>query len=546
MLGVRLEENSALDPVFRISSPFAMKRLRLSTIASSVALQIFFTFFVIYSITASGGFEVIDGEARYETAKSWLAGNGGALPPGQELRGVPGLHGHHYAFYGPLQSILMTPLVALTRTARGNSDQLFKFLFAVIVTPLVSALSLAILFRALRTLRFGDREAFLTVALLGLATPLWHYGRSGQEENIIGLAFALYLWGMGQLFLERFNGLKLIALAASLIFSTRWSYVPALIILLSPVVLLLWQRRADWRHWWRSLAISSAFGSAVVAAVLAYNTYRFGRPFESGYGIYFRVYPGPPFFTFNDAPNHLIALVLSPYRGLLWFCPTLLLVFGLKNVPKSSSTARLSKATLGAWIFTWFFIASFSFWNGGPAWAPRYLVALIVLLAPAFASVFASGQRWRAVIAFSLVVQFCSTLLPSASEDAVYDSLNSEHPGACTPWVCGCSALCLRGPWALRAIANTISSRALPVIELTPSAKVPGGISTLQTSDFNSVYWWPVRAAYRAHKLDPALAFAASLSVLCAAFGALWFCYRRLPEPEASPGAGATPASAIL
>ena len=171
---------------------------RLSTIASSIAIQIFVTFFVIYAITASGGLEAVDSEVRYQTAKSWLDGSGGALPPGQEHFGVPGRDGHHYSFYGPFQSALMTPVAAVVaRSSRGSSDQLFKLVFGIVVIPIISALSLAILFRALRTLRFGERDAFLTVALIGLATPMWHYGRSGEEENITALAFALYLWGMG-------------------------------------------------------------------------------------------------------------------------------------------------------------------------------------------------------------------------------------------------------------------------------------------------------------------------------------------------------------
>ena len=95
--------------------------------------------------------------------------------------------------------------------------------------------------------------------------------------------------------------------------------------------------------------------------------------------------------------------------------------------------------------------------------------------------------------------------------------------------------------YALYALGNTISSHALPVIELSPSATAPGGISALQTSDFNSVYWWPVRAAYRAHKLTPALAFAICMLVLGAACCALWFCYRRLPESSRNAAAAPNP-----
>jgi hypothetical protein len=97
----------------------------------------------------------------------------------------------------------------------------------------------------------------------------------------------------------------------------------------------------------------------------------------------------------------------------------------------------------------------------------------------------------------------------------------------------------MRGPWALRAIGNTITSRALPVIELTSEAQAQPP-PQLETSDFNSVYWWPVRAAYRAHKLSPALAFVVCLLGLSAAIGALWFFYRRLPP--SSRDAGAVPA----
>jgi len=61
------------------------QRFRLPTIARSVALQLFVCFFFIYAVTSSGGLEAIDSEVRYQTAKSWLEGNGGALLLGDEL-----------------------------------------------------------------------------------------------------------------------------------------------------------------------------------------------------------------------------------------------------------------------------------------------------------------------------------------------------------------------------------------------------------------------------------------------------------------------------
>jgi hypothetical protein len=495
-------------------------------------LQIFLVLFAVYAITAPGGFEVTDGETRFETAKSWLQGSGGALPPAMTHAGVLAPNGHYYSFYGPLQSVLMTPVVAVARRlSHGSPDHLSKLMFGVLAIPFVSALSMAVLFKALRAFDYSERIAFATSALIGLATPMWHYGRSGQEENIIGLALGLYLWGMARLFHDRFDGLSLVGLAASIVVATRWSYLPTLALILIPIAVMLWQRRAEWHRWWRSLAVCSAVGLSVLGCVLWYNVYRFGRPFETGYGLFFKVHP--PFFTFGAAPSHAAALLVSPYRGLLWFCPVLLMLFGLRTIRVNEAIRRLWLPTLAAWVFTWLFIASFSVWNAGPAWGPRYLVAPIVLLAPMFAAVLASAQRWRGIIAVSFLVQILSTVLPSSSEDFLYATRNMATPGTCTPWSCGCSALCLRAPWALRAIGNTLSSRPLPVVDLAPSATAPGGLSMLDTSDFNSVYWWPVRAAYRAHILNPAFAFALCLTVLAAAFSALLACYRRLPlEPS--------------
>lgn len=506
-------------------------RFRFPTIPCSVAIQLFLTFFVIYALTSSGGLEVADGEMRYRTAQSWLDGQGGALPPALAESGIPGRDGRSYSMYGPFQSVVMAPFVAASAlVAPAHAEQLFKLVFGVLVIPAISALSLAVLFRALCALRFSERASFRTVVLIGLATPLWHYGRSGQEENIIGLALGLYLWGVGLLFNERFEGLLLIALTVSIIVATRWSYLPTLIIILIPVAWLLWQKRVAWREWCRALAIGSALAVAVAAMVLWYNFHRFGRPFETGYGLYFQ--KNPPFFTFGAAPLHMIALIFSPYRGLLWFCPALLLLVGLKSAPKGDAFQRLWKAILGAWLFTWLFIGSLSIWTSAQGWGPRYFVALMVLLAPAFATVMRGGLRWPALIAVSVLVQFCSTLLPPSSEDFRYDATNLAHPGECTEWKCDCSALCLRGPWALRAVSNTLSSRPLPVVELNAPTTTSGGLSPLETSDFNSIYWWAVRAAYRAHKLSPSLAFTLCLLMLAAAFGALAFCYRRLPEPS--------------
>ncbi len=509
---------------------------RAVQIIKSVPVQLFAIFLAIYAVTSSGGLEVADAEVRFETAKSWLEHRGGELSSSSQ-NGVVAANGRRYGFYGPLQSVLMLPVIAVAeRVSHGAPDKLSKVVLGIVVFPLISALSMVILFQALRALEYTERTAFWTTVVVGVATPMWFYGRSGQEENIIALSLGLYLWGMALLFRDRFAGLQLVGIAASIVIATRWAYLPLLGLILLPIGPLLWRKRSDWHLWWKSLAVGAGLAVAVLSGVLWYNFARFGKPLETGYGIYF-AHRHESFFTFAKAPAHAAALLFSPYRGIFWFCPAVLILLGLRKAEASATVTSLWPSTLAAWVFNLAFIASFAVWNAGAAWGPRYLVAPIILFAPMLAAVFASGQRWRVVIAVSFFVQVLSTMLPSMSEDSIFDRRNLVSQGTCTPWTCECTALCLRGPWALRVVDNTVLSRPFPILEPSSAGTASPDVDLLATSDLNSVYWWPVRVAYHTRKFSPALAFALCLAVLAAAFGACFSVYRRLPrgsEPRPS------------
>jgi len=192
---------------------------------------------------------------------------------------------------------------------------------------------------------------------------------------------------------------------------------------------------------------------------------------------------------------------------------------------------RLLPFIATAWVLNLLLIAGFSVWTGGFAWGPRYLTAPIVLLAPLFAAVLASGKGWFGLIGISFVVQFCSVVLPSSAENYVESMRNAASPGACTPWTCDCAALCLRLPWTVRAIVNTALARPLPTLDLDSSAIVDNA-RVLESSDYNSVYWWLVRAAYRVHVLSPMLAFACCLGCLAGAAYALRRVLPSLPETD--------------
>jgi hypothetical protein len=509
-----------------------MGGMTLARLRASTSLRIFLAFLAIYVVTAPGGYECSDGVLRYQTAKSWVEGRGGALTPTIAPAVTPEAvapDGRIYAVYGPLQSLLMVPNVVLAkRLSHGSPDVLSKLMFGIAIIPLISAFSMAILFRGLAGLGYSSRVAIWTTVVVGLATPMWHYARSGQEENIVGLGFGLYLLGTAKVFRGRYSGLVLVAVGVSVIVATRWSYTPTVGLILLPVGLCLWRQRQKSVEWRISLGVALTIVASTVLALFWYNYHRFSNPFETGYGLSFRQHH-MPLFVVSQAPANAAALLFSPFRGLLWFCPTILVLVGLRVARLPLSVDRLWPFILAVWVFNIFLISSLSIWNAGFAWGPRYLMAPIILLAPLLAAVFASGKAWWwPLVAFSTIIQFCSTVLPSSAENYVYVARNEAVAGTCSPWTCDCTATCLRLPWSLKAIENTAFGRPLPVLNLDSDSLAPFDAHTiLASSDYNSVCWWLIRAAYRARKLSPSLALALCMAVLVGAAGVLCAIYRR-------------------
>ncbi|HEY4160210.1 MAG TPA: hypothetical protein VGM29_18985, partial [Polyangiaceae bacterium] len=148
---------------------------RVLAVLKSTHLRIFVVLFSIYAITSSGGLEVADADVRYETAKSWLDGRGGALASSSE-NGVLAPNGRRYGFYGPLQSVLMLPTIAIAEhISQRSADVISKSFLGIIAIPCLSALSMVVLFQALLTFGYGECAAFSATCVIAIATPLWFY-----------------------------------------------------------------------------------------------------------------------------------------------------------------------------------------------------------------------------------------------------------------------------------------------------------------------------------------------------------------------------------
>jgi hypothetical protein len=483
---------------------------------------------LVYLTTSSGGFESGDAVTRYETARSWLAGREGALPAPGANGAVTLPDGRVYSFFGPLQSVLMVPvLVAVRALPGGGVPESVRETFAIslAVFPLVSTAAIVLLFLALRLLGYSARVAFLAASAVALGSLFWHYARTGQEEHLVALGYALWLYGAARLAAGRSWPALFMAAGGAVAVATRWAVLPQLAVLAGVSLLLLLRHRNSLR--WPDLAGAALLLGGTAGALLLYNAARFGAWWETGYGVWF-AQSGLPMFLFDGYGERLAALLFSPYRGLLWYSPAVLLAL---PATFSSSAGDERVLRLGGFLVlavALLFFAAFHFWSGGHAWGPRFLAAPQVLLAPALAGFFARSPRRAVLVPLLALAQLFSTVLPASTEEYVRFNVEVAEQSPCSPWRFECAAVPQRLPRALRAVANTWADR--PGMTLEGRPMVPPEV-VLETSDYRTIYWWPVRIAFRLHRLPPRSALLLCLLGLALGTAALFRGWRLARDP---------------
>ncbi|HBL25610.1 MAG TPA: hypothetical protein DD490_02115, partial [Acidobacteria bacterium] len=264
--------------------------------------------------------------------------------------------------------------------------------------------------------------------------------------------------------------------------------------------------------------------------VLLYNHARFGDPLQTGYPIWY-AHQGYSMFTFDNYGRHFAALLASPYRGLLFYSPIAVAALAGCFLLRTSDERLLGFAAAGVLVATLLFIAAFRFWAGGHSWGPRFLTAPQVLLAPALAALIARAPRRAAwAVALCASLQIFSTVLPASTEEYVWFNIDRSQPGACNEWSFACTAVPSRIPRGLAALANTAANR--PGVALSDRALVAPEV-VLATSDYRTLYWWPVRIAFRLGRFPAWLALLACAAGLAAAAACLARAWRLCGAEEA-------------
>ncbi|MBE9508901.1 MAG: glycosyltransferase family 39 protein, partial [Chloroflexi bacterium] len=349
-----------------------------------MALLVFLFLLSIYLLLASLRIGSGDGETIYRVTRSLVEERGFAIPspssdavvvdpfgepiPRERLRGggpygAWGADGRYYAQYGVGQSLLALPFYLLGRgTYRltGWGTEGFATRAAVtLLNPLVLALAGVVLYRLARRLGY-DQGAAIGVALMAaLATPLWVYSKTFFSEPLVTLALVVAV---------------LAALRGDAGAAGGWAVCGAALgvaVLVKPVVLVVAVAffafaalRREGR--WRALVLMAGPLVGGVVGVGVYNVARFGSPLDTGYRT--AAWDVPPRVG-------LAGLLLSSGKGLLWYCPPV--VLGLAGfVPLARRRLRAMTLVGGVSALYVLVHSIYNHWHGSGAWGPRLILPI--------------------------------------------------------------------------------------------------------------------------------------------------------------------------
>jgi hypothetical protein len=322
--------------------------------------------------------------------------------------GVFGVDGALYSKKGLTPSLALIPLTVAAQAAPWLPLRATAMLF----NPLVTALTAAALYTLIRETGLRPRTALVTALLYGVATTAAVYTKTLFGEPLAALL--LLIAAIESLRFRRHGRLSTLTaagLAVGLAAGINLTYLLAAAII---GVFILHAAVLQRRGAAPILHACLAYGTPLLlcsAGIVLYNAARFGSPLTSGY-----------YFGSGEGFNRpfllgLFGLTISPYRGLLWYSPLVLLALpgAWLFMKQQRDTTLLTIALVAAQFATY---ASWWSWHGGVVWGPRFLLPalplLMLLAAPVIERAAGRASLRRFIIALgalSLGIQIPGILL---------------------------------------------------------------------------------------------------------------------------------------
>ncbi|HEY2773274.1 MAG TPA: glycosyltransferase family 39 protein [Candidatus Binatia bacterium] len=332
--------------------------------------------------------------------------------------------GHFYPNKAPGASLLAVPGYALVRMVEalfGADPDAWSvltwnaWLASLLSVGVAMAIGAVLVLRLARGMasELSARLAALCFAFATMALPL---GTMLHEHDIIAVALLACLY-----FIETAGDGSADAAARRLAaagfcagYAAITNYTMALVVPMFAIY-LYWKRRGARRL----QADALAFGCGVLIPLLvicAYNITCFGTPLTTNYAWQSPTFTAESRFLGVFAlprTDVLLALLVSPYRGLFFSSPILLLsVAAMVGLWRAQQRRPLVLLIAAVTAFVVAVNASFNGWDGGWIAVPRYLAPAVGLLSLPIAVAF---DRWQGLAsglaAVSLLIQLTMTIV---------------------------------------------------------------------------------------------------------------------------------------
>jgi hypothetical protein len=374
----------------------AVKSHKATDMAMAFCLFVFL--FACYMLAYSGQLHTIDETSMFAVTESmvkWgrldtnqIAWSQWALSP-ITAQGSFGLGGNVFSKKGLAISLLAVPLY----WAGMNLPQVGLVQTTMLLNPIVTALTGAIVFLYLRQIGYSSRVGLWATLLFGVGTMAAVYTKvfSSEPVSATALLLAVYFasrchFNIGDsIFGVRAINSALAGLSLGLAVATTAANLVTV-----PFLLLYLSRTRNhesrimngeasslkkrWRERWKHLTFFLVSLVVVCLLVGFYNYVRFGDPLDSGR----RFAKGEAFST--PIWLGLYGLLFSPYKSIFLYSPILLACF--VSFPLFLKRHRLEGWLLGLIVVAHLALfAKWYMWWGGFAWGPRFLVPLTPLMA---------------------------------------------------------------------------------------------------------------------------------------------------------------------
>jgi len=307
-------------------------------------------------------------------------------------------HGHAYSAIAPGMTLISYPFAAFSFAA-GFSVRVADELFLSVA----ASIGIYFVYRISR-LYAGTRVSLLVALATAFGTPIWPF-TSVVFENVLSMMFAVIAVYLVLKFSLRPTRLCLPLLAGILLgLATFVEYAAALFLV--PLVAFLWYRSRSAKG--SVLLVLSFLTASALHAI--YDFALFGNPLTLPEQL--KAGASSPLvgllasFNLWSAPIHVLFYLGSPYRGMLFLCP--IMVLGLLAFVSNWKRTHLRAEsilflTLAVLILV--FYSAWSDWAGGLAYGPRFLTIaspfMLIPLAP-YLSRIHRNREWA--LFFGLVV----------------------------------------------------------------------------------------------------------------------------------------------